>query len=575
MTSVVINEHEWLLGDRLGSGGFGQVYAATCGSDERVVKLVPLGAGGVRELLIGSDLSEVPSVVPILGWTRTDAHYALLMPRAEQSLRSYLDGVGGSVEAAVTLPILIELAQALNRLSLIATQENRIGVVHRDLKPENVLLFGGRWCLSDFGISRYSQASTETDTRRYHMTWQYAAPEQWRGETATSQTDVYALGVIAYELLAGVRPFLGPGHSEYREQHLRQAPPEMIDAPAKLATLINECLYKDAGTRPTPSRLLARLGDIANARIAPTGGRAALQEAQLAETIRRGGQAADRSGKQSEEERRAQLLATANREIEWISAELKGGILSGATFVTDVTEEGPLWAQFRNEREWMLSLNMAELMFQRPPHTELAPLRGPHPLDVITHATLVLAAAASERRVRGRIDSLYVGRSHSLWYCDAEQEAQYGWYELAFIAVPGTDDKTGLVYFDPIPFALDSHADKIARALPCDGEDCWFYRLAWPITRIMDDLDGFIDRWITWFADASRGKPLPAATQVPRRPGARVLAKELNLPGDLFSMERVERELSKIPPIKEAVMRDRGYLDESGLVRPQISWPDQ
>jgi serine/threonine-protein kinase len=63
------------------------------------------------------------------------------------------------------------------------------------LKPDNGLLLGEHWCLADFGISRCAEATTAPDTRKYSMTWDYAATEQWRHERATSAMDVYALGV--------------------------------------------------------------------------------------------------------------------------------------------------------------------------------------------------------------------------------------------------------------------------------------------------------------------------------------------------------------------------------------------
>ena len=89
-------------------------------------------------------------------------------------------------------------------------------MVHRDLKPENVLFLDGHWCVADFGISRYAEASTAPDTRKYALTPAYAAPERWRNEHATSATDVYSLGVIAFELLTGARPFPGPDLGYFR-----------------------------------------------------------------------------------------------------------------------------------------------------------------------------------------------------------------------------------------------------------------------------------------------------------------------------------------------------------------------
>ena len=79
-------------------------------------------------------------------------------------------------------------------------------VVHRDIKPANILLLDIRWCLADFGISRYAEATTISDTRKFNLTPAYAAPEQWRHATVTNATDGYAFGVVAYELFASKRP---------------------------------------------------------------------------------------------------------------------------------------------------------------------------------------------------------------------------------------------------------------------------------------------------------------------------------------------------------------------------------
>lgn len=181
---VIIDGRTWTLGDSIGSGGFGRVYVAASGDDEAVVKLVPKDPGAQRELLLANDLSGVPNV-------------------------------GGPLEQDLVLPILLDVAQAL-----VSLEKN--GVVHRDLKPDNILLLDGHWCLTDFGISRYAKATTAAETRKYFMTNQYAAPDQWRAGRATSATDVYAFGITAYELFTGGRPFSGP---DFRGQHLHDTPP--------------------------------------------------------------------------------------------------------------------------------------------------------------------------------------------------------------------------------------------------------------------------------------------------------------------------------------------------------------
>jgi eukaryotic-like serine/threonine-protein kinase len=166
----------------------------------------------------------------------------LVMPRAEKSLRQHLDDAAGPLEAVEAAAILSDIATAL------ADLDGK--VVHRDLKPENVLFLDGTWCLADFGISRYAEATTALDTRKYALSKEYAAPERWRSERATTATDVYALGVIAYELLSGSRPFAGPELHDFREQHLHRAPERLAAVPATFGALIEECLYKAAGARP-------------------------------------------------------------------------------------------------------------------------------------------------------------------------------------------------------------------------------------------------------------------------------------------------------------------------------------
>ena len=150
--------------------------------------------------------------------------------------------------------------------------------MHRDLKPENVLWWRGAWHLADFGIARYAEQTTSPDTRKFAMTAEYAAPEQWRFERATGATDVYALGIIAYELLSGSLPFPGPTWEDFYEQHLRRPAPALDHVPASLAGVVANCLMKEPDARPAPARLLGRL-DLSQP--APSGAAARLQQMGL------------------------------------------------------------------------------------------------------------------------------------------------------------------------------------------------------------------------------------------------------------------------------------------------------
>jgi eukaryotic-like serine/threonine-protein kinase len=130
------------------------------------------------------------------------------MPRAEMSLEDRLAAVDQAIDQAEGIDILIDVATALESL--------HSRVVHRDFNSGNVLLYQGDWCLTDFGISRYAVATTDLATRKCSLTPAYAAPEQWHHGRATGATDVYAFGVVAFQILSGRLPFEGSSATERR-----------------------------------------------------------------------------------------------------------------------------------------------------------------------------------------------------------------------------------------------------------------------------------------------------------------------------------------------------------------------
>ena len=278
-------DRTWTMGDRIAGGGFGQVYVVTSDDGEAVAKLVPKAPGADRELLF-IKISDVRNVVPIIDSGEHEGYWVLVMPRAEMSLRQHLDSSGGLLALADAVEALKDICDTLTDLAG--------KVVHRDLKPENVLRLNGHWCLADFGISRYAEATTAPDTHKFALSPLYAAPERWRSERATSATDVYAVGVMAYEMVAGYRPFPGPTIEQFREQHLHQDPPELKKAPTALGALVDECLYKAPEARPGAANVRARLDRVAQQ--PQSAGLKRLEEANR-EQVRRQG---DTSWKQSE-----------------------------------------------------------------------------------------------------------------------------------------------------------------------------------------------------------------------------------------------------------------------------------
>ncbi|MCM6776946.1 protein kinase [Nocardia sp. CDC159] len=143
------------------------------------------------------------------------------------------------------------------------------GVVHRDVKPGNILVTPtGQVKITDFGIAKAVDASPVTKTGMVMGTAQYIAPEQATGEDATSASDVYSLGVVGYEALAGHRPFSGDGALTVAMKHVREAPPPMpADLPPNVRELIEITMTKD------PTRRYRSGGEFADAVAAVRSGR--------------------------------------------------------------------------------------------------------------------------------------------------------------------------------------------------------------------------------------------------------------------------------------------------------------
>ena len=102
------------------------------------------------------------------------------------------------------------------------------GIIHRDVKPANLLVTPDRQVkITDFGIARATEGMALTETGQVMGTPQYLSPEQARGETATPASDVYSLGVVAYECLVGQRPYGGDSPVATALAHLREPVPEL------------------------------------------------------------------------------------------------------------------------------------------------------------------------------------------------------------------------------------------------------------------------------------------------------------------------------------------------------------
>jgi serine/threonine-protein kinase len=133
------------------------------------------------------------------------------------------------------------------------------GLVHRDVKPGNLLITpNGEVKITDFGIARVADQAHLTATGQVMGTVQYLAPEQATGKPASPSTDIYSLGIVAYEALAGHRPFGGENQMAIAMAQINDAPPALPSSiDQRVRNLIMLCLAKKANQRPTTALALA------------------------------------------------------------------------------------------------------------------------------------------------------------------------------------------------------------------------------------------------------------------------------------------------------------------------------
>jgi len=255
----------------LGGGGMSRVFLAEEIALRRhvVIKTLPQATAASvsvdrfrREIAVLAKLQH-PHIVPLLAASATGGLLYYAMPFvAGQSLREKLEGGALSLRDALTIwrDVLDALAYA-----------HANGVVHRDIKPANILLSGRHGMVTDFGIARAIEVAvigTDPAITGPIGTPAYMAPEQATGRSSLDhRADLYAAGLVMYELLTGRPPFEATTVGEFMLAHSSRAPEPLrrSDVPAALAELVMECLAKDPAERPESAEaILARLDDQAS-----------------------------------------------------------------------------------------------------------------------------------------------------------------------------------------------------------------------------------------------------------------------------------------------------------------------
>lgn len=205
------------------------------------------------------------------------ANIAQLYDYGEQDGSAYLvmelvsgEPMSDLLEREITVP--------LDRLLSILAQTSRAlhaahvgGVVHRDIKPGNILLEeSGDVKITDFGVSLAANQIPMTAAGMVMGTAQYLSPEQAIGQAATGVSDVYALGIVAYEAIVGRRPFTGKTPVDIAIAHVNEAVPALpATTEPELAALIMKMLAKDPAARPRSAAALAHTFEAMSKRLTP------------------------------------------------------------------------------------------------------------------------------------------------------------------------------------------------------------------------------------------------------------------------------------------------------------------
>ncbi len=255
----------------LGVGGMATVYRATEIALEREVAIKVMNTamaaspGSIerfrREARVAAALSH-PHIVPIyaIGEDPSLAFFAMKFIKG-RGLDSILKKEGAQ-------PIDM-VARTLSVVGKALNHAHQHGVVHRDVKPANIMVGDDGWVyVTDFGIAKREDAQGLTQAGTVVGTPAYMSPEQFNGAEVTGAADQYALGIVAYEMLAGRTPFDAPSLGEIMRGHLLDAPPPLrtirIDVPVALADVVNRMLEKE------PANRFPTLGDAVTALEAAT-----------------------------------------------------------------------------------------------------------------------------------------------------------------------------------------------------------------------------------------------------------------------------------------------------------------
>jgi serine/threonine-protein kinase len=261
MSTPLVLSHRYRLDERLASGGMGEVWKAT---DEllgrpvavKVLKEQYTSDENFRERFraearFAASLQH-SGIAQVYDYGEQDELAYLVMELVPGETLSRILSVEGRLSTDTSLDIIGQAARALQ-------VAHTAGIIHRDIKPANLMVTAeGVVKITDFGIARGGGSSTMTQTGQVMGTAQYVSPEQATGRRITPASDLYSLGIVAYECLAGMPPFAADTPIALALMHVREDPPPLpTDVPPAVRGLVSAMIAKDPDDRPAGARQVA------------------------------------------------------------------------------------------------------------------------------------------------------------------------------------------------------------------------------------------------------------------------------------------------------------------------------
>lgn len=246
----------YMIVTSLGEGGMADVYLAidTILNREVAIKILRGELSGdpvtllrfQREANAASKLDH-PNVVDVYDVGESDGRHYIVMEYVRGRTLKQLISQRGALDKKEAVDIMIQLTSAVEH-----AHENNI--IHRDIKPQNVLVKDdGTVKITDFGIALAHDAVQLTQSDAVLGSAHYLAPETTRGEPATNQIDIYALGIVFYELLCGSVPFRGDNPVQIAMKHLREEMPSIREfnptTPQSIENIITKATVKNRKLR--------------------------------------------------------------------------------------------------------------------------------------------------------------------------------------------------------------------------------------------------------------------------------------------------------------------------------------